>query len=83
MAIEDAVVLAELTAGEQPLPEILESFMQRRYERCKFVQDLSRQVGEDGAESDPQKCAERDRRMKEVFAVPKPRPHELTLAGPI
>ena len=83
MAIEDAVVLAELAEGDQSIPEILESFMQRRYERCKFVQDLSRQVGEDGAETDPEKCADRDRRMKEIFAVPKPRPHELTLAEPI
>jgi len=83
MAIEDAVVLAELASGGQTIPEIMESFMQRRYQRCKFVQDLSRQVGEDGAESDPEKCAERDRRMKEIFAVPKPRPHEMTLAEPI
>lgn len=82
MAVEDAVVLAELADSELAIPELLDAWMARRYERCKFVQDLSRQVGEDGAETDPRKCAERDRRMKEIFAIPQPRPHELRLAEP-
>jgi 2-polyprenyl-6-methoxyphenol hydroxylase-like FAD-dependent oxidoreductase len=44
MAIEDALVLAEETTGG-PLPEALERFMDRRYERCKVVSDISRQIG--------------------------------------
>jgi 2-polyprenyl-6-methoxyphenol hydroxylase-like FAD-dependent oxidoreductase len=44
MAIEDALVLADETTS-RPLPEALERFMQRRYERCKIVSDISRQIG--------------------------------------
>jgi 2-polyprenyl-6-methoxyphenol hydroxylase-like FAD-dependent oxidoreductase len=44
MAIEDALVLAEETTS-RPLPEALDRFMERRYERCKVVSDISRQIG--------------------------------------
>ncbi|WP_397453271.1 FAD-dependent oxidoreductase [Pseudomonas sp. NA-150] len=48
MAIEDAVVLGELM-GEQggaPINELLERFMQRRYERCKFISESSILAGD-------------------------------------
>ncbi|HLZ97693.1 MAG TPA: FAD-dependent monooxygenase [Steroidobacteraceae bacterium] len=45
-AMEDAVVLGELLAGAAPLPDRLETFMARRYERCKLVYEASIQVGE-------------------------------------
>jgi 2-polyprenyl-6-methoxyphenol hydroxylase-like FAD-dependent oxidoreductase len=44
MAIEDAIVLAEELATKQCLPEALEQFMQRRYERCKKLVDISAQL---------------------------------------
>lgn len=46
MAVEDAVVLAELLEGDHPLELSLERFMQRRFERCKFVVESSIQIGE-------------------------------------
>jgi 2-polyprenyl-6-methoxyphenol hydroxylase-like FAD-dependent oxidoreductase len=45
LAIEDAVVLTELLQTEQTVPQILEAFMQRRYERCKMVVDASETLG--------------------------------------
>jgi 2-polyprenyl-6-methoxyphenol hydroxylase-like FAD-dependent oxidoreductase len=45
-AVEDAVVLAELLPQDEPLTELLESFMQRRYERNKFIVEASVQIGE-------------------------------------
>jgi 2-polyprenyl-6-methoxyphenol hydroxylase-like FAD-dependent oxidoreductase len=83
MAIEDAVVLAELIGRKLPGEAVLSQFMARRYARCKFVQDVSRQVGRDGNLDDPAACAERNARMREAFRDPKPRPHELRMAEPI
>jgi 2-polyprenyl-6-methoxyphenol hydroxylase-like FAD-dependent oxidoreductase len=83
MAIEDAVVLAELLAEDHPIDVVLERFMARRYQRCKFVQDTSRQVGIEGNMDDPQACRDRNERMRRAFAIPQPRPHELFLAEPI
>jgi 2-polyprenyl-6-methoxyphenol hydroxylase-like FAD-dependent oxidoreductase len=45
MAIEDALVLAEELASDKPLDEALASFDARRYERCKFIYDVSHQIG--------------------------------------
>jgi len=83
MAIEDAIVLAELIGQGLAGEAVLSQFMSRRYERCKFVQDTSRQVGRDGNIDDPRACAERDARMRESFRDPKPRPHEMRMAEPI
>jgi 2-polyprenyl-6-methoxyphenol hydroxylase-like FAD-dependent oxidoreductase len=83
MAIEDAIVLAELVGQGLPAEFVLGQFMGRRYARCKFVQDVSRQVGDDGNISDPVACAARNARMRETFRDPKPRPHELRMAEPI
>ncbi|WP_144552309.1 FAD-dependent monooxygenase [Bacillus sp. X1(2014)] len=41
IAIEDALVLAELLQTEAPLSDILNQFMERRFERCKFIVENS------------------------------------------
>jgi 2-polyprenyl-6-methoxyphenol hydroxylase-like FAD-dependent oxidoreductase len=46
LAIEDSVVLAELLTSDRSMPEVLEDFMTRRYERCRMTVDNSRQLGE-------------------------------------
>ncbi len=46
MAIEDAVLLGELMGKDAPLDDLLNEFMGRRYERCKFVVDSSVQIGQ-------------------------------------
>jgi 2-polyprenyl-6-methoxyphenol hydroxylase-like FAD-dependent oxidoreductase len=83
MAIEDAGVLAELIGRGLPGEEVLRQFMVRRYERCKFVQDTSRQVGREGNIDDLEACVARNERMRHAFRDPRPRPHELRMAEPI
>jgi 2-polyprenyl-6-methoxyphenol hydroxylase-like FAD-dependent oxidoreductase len=84
MSIEDAVVLAELAANSGgDVEAMLTAFEQRRYPRCKFVQELSRKIGIDGNMSDAKLCRERNERIRRDFATPQPRPHELTLSEPI
>jgi len=46
IAIEDAVVLADVLSSGAPLPQALERFMARRYERCRIVVENSWQLGE-------------------------------------
>lgn len=46
IAIEDSIVLAELVQSDLPVPQALEKFMARRYERCRIVVENSRQLGE-------------------------------------
>jgi 2-polyprenyl-6-methoxyphenol hydroxylase-like FAD-dependent oxidoreductase len=46
IAIEDAVVLAELLATELPVPELLEAFMARRFARCGLVVETAVKLGE-------------------------------------
>lgn len=53
MAIEDAVVLADMLAGGQPVEDTLRAFGELRFPMCRFVQDASRKVGEAGAQEDP------------------------------
>ena len=83
MAIEDAVVLADLLAEQQDVAAALQEFERRRFPRCKFVQDLSRKTGEDGNLNDPELCRARNENIRRTFANPQPRPHELLLAEPI
>ena len=83
MAVEDAVVLAEIASGDASAPDMLDHFMRRRYQRCKFVQETSRQVGIDGNLADPEQCRLRTKRYRRTFSDPQPRPHELQLAEPI
>lgn len=44
MAIEDAILLAELLAANRPLDAILDEFMARRFVRAKFVVDSSDKI---------------------------------------
>lgn len=44
MAFEDAVVLSDLLAFDAPVTQVLEEFMQRRYERCRMVVENSLQL---------------------------------------
>jgi 2-polyprenyl-6-methoxyphenol hydroxylase-like FAD-dependent oxidoreductase len=46
IAIEDAVVLAEMLAGDGPVSQTLESFTARRFARCRLVVDTAVQLGE-------------------------------------
>jgi 2-polyprenyl-6-methoxyphenol hydroxylase-like FAD-dependent oxidoreductase len=70
-AMEDGVVLGELLAEDAPLEQLMQAFMQRRYERCKLIFDASLQVGEweqhPTADADP---AGLMARMIGVFAQP-------------
>lgn len=45
-AVEDGVVLGELLQRNEPLQNLLDEFMQRRFERCKFIVEGSLQLGE-------------------------------------
>lgn len=45
-AVEDAVVLGELCGSGLPTQAVLEAFMARRFERCKFICEGSVQIGE-------------------------------------
>jgi 2-polyprenyl-6-methoxyphenol hydroxylase-like FAD-dependent oxidoreductase len=83
MAVEDAVVLGELAASGSDIAHVMTEFERRRFPRCKFVQDLSRQIGEDVYLDDPMLCRERNEKIKHMFMTPQPRPHELVLAEPI
>jgi 2-polyprenyl-6-methoxyphenol hydroxylase-like FAD-dependent oxidoreductase len=83
MAVEDAVVLAEVAAGATSITAMLDEYMTRRYERCKFVQDTSRLVGIEGNLEDVDACRLRNERFRKMFSEPSPRPHELQLAAPI
>ena len=45
-AIEDAVVLAEEVGNGGPVAALLQRFMERRFERCRFIVESSLQIGE-------------------------------------
>jgi 2-polyprenyl-6-methoxyphenol hydroxylase-like FAD-dependent oxidoreductase len=46
IAIEDAIVLADVLSSGILIPQALERFMARRYERCRIVVENSWQLGE-------------------------------------
>jgi 2-polyprenyl-6-methoxyphenol hydroxylase-like FAD-dependent oxidoreductase len=46
VAMEDAIVLAEMLGGAGAVPDILERFATRRFERCRLVVENSYQLGE-------------------------------------
>ncbi|VVE71908.1 monooxygenase [Pandoraea captiosa] len=50
MALEDAVLLAQMLACNEAVEPTLQAFGEARYPLCKFVQDVSRAVGEAGAQ---------------------------------
>ena len=69
---EDAIVLADELATRVSLPEALDSFMQRRYQRCKTLVDISAQLSiwerdDDVADAD---VAGLTRQSFEVAAAP-------------
>ena len=64
MALEDAVVLAEVLAEPHPLEEALRKFAARRHPMCKLVQDVSRQVGQAGALEEAEDCARRNLELR-------------------
>ncbi|MGC3983061.1 MAG: FAD-dependent oxidoreductase [Steroidobacteraceae bacterium] len=45
-AVEDGVVIGELFQQDKPVEELMATFMERRYERCKFIVEASLQIGE-------------------------------------
>jgi 2-polyprenyl-6-methoxyphenol hydroxylase-like FAD-dependent oxidoreductase len=64
MALEDAVLLAEMLDSASDIVAVLTAFSTRRFDRCKFVQDVSRGVGEAGAREDAEAIAGRNQRMQ-------------------
>ena len=64
MAVEDAVVLAEVMQTASSVGQGLLTFEQRRYPMCKLVQDVSRQVGEAGAREGVEESLQRNLTMK-------------------
>jgi 2-polyprenyl-6-methoxyphenol hydroxylase-like FAD-dependent oxidoreductase len=46
LAVEDAVVLAELLEGDEALEPVFEKFMHRRFARCRDIVDGSCKLGE-------------------------------------
>lgn len=52
MAIEDAIVLADELDGQGSLEQKLQRFMERRYERCKFIAESSVLAGDKEMERD-------------------------------
>jgi 2-polyprenyl-6-methoxyphenol hydroxylase-like FAD-dependent oxidoreductase len=46
LALEDAIVLAELLQTDMEVDAVFQRFMDRRFERCKMVVDASIQIGE-------------------------------------
>jgi 2-polyprenyl-6-methoxyphenol hydroxylase-like FAD-dependent oxidoreductase len=46
IAIEDAVVLAEMLATDLPATELLDRFMARRFDRCRLVVETAIKLGE-------------------------------------
>jgi 2-polyprenyl-6-methoxyphenol hydroxylase-like FAD-dependent oxidoreductase len=71
MAIEDAIVLAEEVASGDPLPQALDRFMQRRYERCKALVEISSQLSQWERDQTPDADVEGlTRRSFEIAATP-------------
>ncbi|VWC89340.1 Salicylate 1-monooxygenase [Burkholderia lata] len=71
MAIEDAVVLAELLPSGEPVDRLMEQFMNRRLGRCRFIHESSVQIGEWEMHGEPQHGRiEILKQMVEVTAQP-------------
>jgi 2-polyprenyl-6-methoxyphenol hydroxylase-like FAD-dependent oxidoreductase len=64
MALEDAVLLAEMLDGADDIAGTLKTFGERRFTRCKFVQDASRLVGQAGATESAEATLRRNERMR-------------------
>lgn len=70
-AMEDAAVLAELARIDQPIGDFMAHFMERRFERCKFIVESSLQIGEWEQRPTPDANAPAlTARMLDVMAAP-------------
>jgi 2-polyprenyl-6-methoxyphenol hydroxylase-like FAD-dependent oxidoreductase len=70
-AVEDGVVLGELLLRDEPVEDLLDQFMRRRFERCKFIFEGSLQLGEWDMHPTPDADrAELIRKMLDVMAQP-------------
>ncbi|MFT3790956.1 MAG: FAD-dependent oxidoreductase [Rudaea sp.] len=70
-AVEDAVVVAQLLARDEPVEALMAQFMERRYERCKFIAEASLQIGAWEQHPTPDEDAPGlTRKMLEVVAAP-------------
>jgi 2-polyprenyl-6-methoxyphenol hydroxylase-like FAD-dependent oxidoreductase len=70
MAIEDAIVLAEELASRKPLEEALDDVMERRFERCKALVEISSEISRGERERVDVDVAGLTRRSFEVAAAP-------------
>jgi hypothetical protein len=59
--VQDAVILARLLDSDNGVETILQAYGEARQPVCRFAQDVSRQVGENGAASANQSAADNDR----------------------
>lgn len=66
MAMQDAVVLAQALTQKDGLETALTAFGEARYPVCNFVQDVSRAVGEAGAEEIEGDLGPRNTRLRET-----------------
>ena len=82
MAVEDAVVLAELAQADFTMEERFARFMQRRLERCRFVQRTSRSMADAEQGSTPAQVLEHQEYLRQNFPTMW-RNNELKLAEPI
>jgi 2-polyprenyl-6-methoxyphenol hydroxylase-like FAD-dependent oxidoreductase len=64
MGVQDAVILAQLLDSDSEVDAILRTYGEARQPVCRFAQDVSRQVGENGAASTSQSAADNDRFRK-------------------
>ncbi len=64
MALEDGLVLAQMLAGAEDIASACTAFSARRFERCRFVQEESRRVGQAGAIENPEAATIRNERMR-------------------
>jgi 2-polyprenyl-6-methoxyphenol hydroxylase-like FAD-dependent oxidoreductase len=61
MGVQDAVILARLLDSDNDVGTILQAYGEARQPLCRFAQDVSRQVGENGAASASHSAADNDR----------------------
>jgi 2-polyprenyl-6-methoxyphenol hydroxylase-like FAD-dependent oxidoreductase len=67
MAVEDAVVIAELAASDLAMDERMKRFMARRYERCRYVQETSRRAADTQQGAAPEKVLEHQEFLRRNF----------------
>jgi len=69
MALEDAVVLAEMVSEcDGSIDSMLQDFYERRAPRCRYVQEQSHIVGDIGQIVDPAACQLRNEQIRTMMA---------------